>query len=183
MEEKRYVDWPYVIGLMLLPILVMLVLFGVKQVMEFSRYDPDYFTEEYLEQYEAPGAIATDLERALREGDMQLMAQLLATRKPPSPLAARPRLIYALLLSVEGDYFQYLYFDASDFTRVVQYVRERDGRYVASEADFYFYIDSGRWRGVAGPIAAAWWSLVVVYTVATYVYRRMAVARLKRYGR
>jgi hypothetical protein len=171
------------LGLVLLPVVVVLVLFGVKQVMELSRYDPAFFSGEYLERYETPGSVAIDLEQALREGDMQLMAELQATRTGPSALLPRSSLIFALLLSVEGDYFHYLYFDAADYSRVIEYVKERDGRYVASEPDFYFYMDSGRWRGVAAPIAAAWWSLVAVYTVATYIYRRMAVTRMERFGR
>jgi hypothetical protein len=167
----------------LLPVIVVLVIFGVKQVMELSRYDPAYFTDEYLERYNTPGSVAIDLERALRDGDMQLMAELLATRKAPSPLPDRPSLIFVFLLSVEGDYFHYLYFNADDYNRVIEFVKEYDGRYLASEPDLYFYVDSGRWRAVAAPIAAAWWSLVVVYTVATYVYRRMAVVRMERFGR
>jgi len=90
-------------------------------------------------------------------------------------------LLLIFLLSVDGDYFQYLYFNADDYNRVVQYVTEVGGRYVASEPDLYFYMDSGRWLGVAGPIATTWWILVTVFTAGVLVYRRTAVSRQKMY--
>jgi hypothetical protein len=177
MNKRRLIDWPYVIGLLLLPIAVVLVLHGVRAVQEQTRFDEAYFTGDYLSRYETPGSVAIDLEQALRHGDSQLMAELVATRGGPAPIVPRPSLIFVFLLSVEGDYFQYLYFTADDFNRVVQYVTEVDGRYVASEPDLYFYMDSGRWRGVAGPIAISWWILVTVFTAGVWVYRRMAVSR------
>ena len=181
MNKKRLIDWPYVVGLLLLPIAVVLVLHGVRAVQEQTRYDEAYFTEDYLNRYETPGSVAIDLEQALRHGDSQLMAGLVGTRGGPAPIEPRPSLIYIFLLSVDGDYFQYLYFNADDYNRVVQYVTEVRGRYVASEPDLYFYMDSGRWRGVAGPIAMSWWILVTVFTAGVLVYRRTAVSRQKMY--
>ena len=181
MNKKRLIDWPYVIGLLLLPIAVVLVLHGVRAVQEATRYDEAYFTDEYLRRYETPGSVAIDLEQALRHGDIQLMAGLVSTRGGPAPIEPRPSLIYVFLLSVDGDYFQYLYFNADDYNRVVQYVTKVGGRYVASEPDLYFYMDSGRWLGVAGPIATTWWILVTVFTAGVLVYRRMAVSRQEMY--
>ncbi|HEY4667880.1 MAG TPA: hypothetical protein VIH26_11300 [Anaerolineales bacterium] len=181
MNKKRLIDWPYVIGLLLLPIAVVLVLHGVRAVQEATRYDEAYFTDEYLRRYETPGSVAIDLEQALRHGDSQLMAGLVGTRGGPAPIEPRPSLIYVFLLSVDGDYFQYLYFNADDYNRVVQYVTKVGGRYVASEPDLYFYMDSGRWLGVAGPIATTWWILVTVFTAGVLVYRRMAVSRQEMY--
>jgi hypothetical protein len=181
MNKKRLIDWPYVIGLLLLPIAAVLVLQGIRAVQEQTRYDEVYFTGDYLSRYETPGSVAIDLEQALRHGDSQLMAELVGTRSGPAPIVPRPSLIYVFLLSVDGDYFQYLYFNADDYNRVVQYVTEVRGRYVASEPDLYFYMDSGRWRGVAGPIAMSWWILVTVFTAGVLAYRRMAVSRQQMY--
>ena len=181
MNKKRLIDWPYVIGLLLLPIAIVLILHGVRAVQELTRYDDAYFTQEYLDRYETPGSVAIDLEQALRHGDQQLMAELIGTRGGPRLIDPRPSLIYVFLLSVDGDYFQYLYFNADDYNRVVQYVTEVRGRYVASEPDLYFYMDSGRWRGVAGPIAISWWILVTVFTAGVLVYRRTAISRQQMY--
>ncbi len=182
MASKRLIDWPYVLGLLLLPVVVVGLLHVVKVIQGYTRYDPRYFDEDYRERYDTPGSVAIDLEQALREADHALMAELLGTRRGPSPLQPRPSLIFVFLLSAEGDYFQYLYFNADDYNRVIQYVTEHDGRYLATEPDLFFYIDSGRWLGVAGPIALTWWILVIVFTAGTYVYRRMAIVRLERYG-
>jgi len=181
MNKKRLIDWPYVIGLLLLPIVVVMILFGVRAIQGVTRYDEAYFTEAYLSRYETPGSVAIDLEQALRSGDSRLMSELVATRGGPAPIVPRPSLIYVFLLSVDGDYFQFLYFNADDYNRVVQYVTEVRGRYVASEPDLYFYMDSGRWRGVAGPIATTWWILVIVFTAGVFVYRQMGVSRQRMY--
>lgn len=181
--ERRYVDWPYVIGLVLLPVLAVILLFGINAIQGLSRFDPQYFTPTYLERYDNPGAVAIALEQALREGDRQLMAELLATRRGPEAMQPHPSLIFIFLLGIEGDYFEYLYLNTSDYNRVIQYVAQQDDRYVASEADLHYYLDSGRWTTVAAPIAATWWILVAVYTAATYVYRRMAAARRRMYDR
>lgn len=180
--KSRHVDWPYVIGLVLLPVAVVVLLYGVTLIQGLFRFDVDYFSETYLERYDTPGSVAIDLERALREGDQQLMSELLATRKGAEEMQPRPSLIFIFLLGIDGDYFQYLYLNTNDYNRVIQYVTEKDERYVVSEDDLYFYMDSGRWTGVAAPLAATWWSLVAVYTAATYVYRRTAAARQRMYG-
>ena len=183
MNEKKLVDWPFVIGLPLLPFAFLLVLFAIKIVQDFTRYDDGYFTEEYRARYETPSSAAFALEGALREADPELMTELLGTRAGPALMEPRPSLIYTFLLGTGGDYFQYLYFNAADYHRLVQYVKEENGRYVASELDLYFYIDSGRWQQVAGPLIAGWWLLVIVSTGGMFIYRYMARVRERRYGR
>lgn len=184
-ERKRrgYVDWPYVLGLTALPVLIVALLFGVRQIQELTRYDPAYFANEYLELYDTPGAVARALELALREGDATLMAELTGTKDLPTGLTPEPRLIFVFLLDVQGDYFQYLYFNSGNFNRVTENVKQHHDRYVVVEPGLYFYIDSGLWTAVAAPIAATWWILLVVYTAATYVYRRMAAARQRMFDR
>ena len=43
MKQKRLIDWPYVIGLILLPLAILLVLFVIKFVQDFTRYDDSFF--------------------------------------------------------------------------------------------------------------------------------------------
>ena len=181
MKKKRLIDWPFVIGLLLLPFSILLILFAKKIVQEFTRYDDRYFTEEYRARFETPGSVAIELEGALRDADEDLMAELLGTRAGPDAMEPRTSLIFVFLLNVEGDYFQYLYFNQDDYHRDVQNVKEVNGRYVTAEDDLYFYIDSGRWQEAAGPLIATWWVLVVVATGAMFVYRYMARVRESRY--
>jgi len=181
MKEKRLIDWPFVIGLLLLPFAVLLILFAIKIVQDFTRYDDRYFTEEYRIRFETPSSVAFELESALRDANDELMAELLGTRAGPDAMEPRPSLVYVFLLDREGDYFHYLYFNQDDYHRQVQYVKEENGRYVTAEDDLYFYIDSGRWKAVAGPLIATWWVLMIVATGVTYIYRYMERDRESRY--
>ena len=182
-EGVRLISWRKLLGLLILPLVILAVMVGITLIQGLTRYDPRFFTEEYLERYDTPGSVATALEQALREGDMDLMAELVGTRRGPRPIEPRPSLIFSLLLDVEEPYFTYLYFNAADYHRVPQYVKELNGRYVASETDFYFYWDSGGWRRVAGPVLITWWILVLVFFGGQYLYRRTALERQRIYGR
>jgi hypothetical protein len=181
MKERRLIDWPFVIGLLLLPFALLLIMFAIKVVQDFTRYDESYFTDEYREQYETPSSVAFALEGALRDADEELMRELLGTRAGPDAMEPRPSLVYVFLLDQVRGYFHYLYFNQDDFHREVQFIKEENGRYVASEDDLYFYIDSGRWQEVAGPIIVTWWVLMIVATAVMYTYRYMARVRETRY--
>ncbi len=181
MKDKRLVDWPFVIGLMMLPLAILLVLFAIRFVQDFTRYDDSFFTQEYQSRFETPSSVAFELEGALRDGDEDLMGELLGTRAGPDAMEPRPSLVYVFLLDRTGDYFHYLYFNQDDYHREIQFIKEVNGRYVASEDDLYFYVDSGRWKEVAGPLIATWWVLMIVTTGVVYTYRYMARVRESRY--
>ncbi len=125
--------------------------------------------------------MAFELEGAPREADEELMAELLGTKAGPDAMEPRPSLVYVFLLDRTGDYFHYLYFNQDDYHRQVQYVKEENGRYVTSEDDLYFYIDSGRWQAVAGPLIVGWWILVILSTGVLYIYRYIVRVRESRY--
>lgn len=182
MERDRLIDLPYVIGLVLVPLLVVGALFMVKGIQELTRWERVYFQEEYLERYESPGAVALDLESALRTGDTRLMAELRGTGRQPETLEARPRLTFIFLLGIDGDYFHYLYFNTDNYHRLVQHVKPRGERYVTVEEGLYYYMDSGQWVEVAAPLAATWWILTIVFTGGVYVYRLTARSRSRMYG-
>ena len=182
MNKEKYIDWPYFVGLMLVPFVVVGLLFIYAKIDEMTRYDPAFFTEEFLEKYSSPGPVAIALEPILREGDVDSIRELFGTRRGLIKLEARPDLIFVFLLEADEKYFHYLYFDSSNYNRVLQYIREWNGRYVLSRMDLYYYMDSGQWKVIAGPLAAAWWSLVIVVTAGVFVYRRTRTARMKMYG-
>ena len=182
MKKDKHIDWPYFSGLILIPVVVVAFLFIISVVQGLFRYDPAYFTEEYRARYDTPGSVAVDLERALQDGDENLMEELLGTRHSPKTMPARPDLVLTVMVSSSDKYFHYLYFETRSYRRDMRYVKERDGRFIASETDLYFYMDSGQWRKLAGPLAAIWWILVIVFTTAVYVYRRMAAVRKSMFG-
>ncbi len=182
-KRGRRIDWQYVVGLMLVPLVVAVLLAAGAWLQAARRYDPGYFTPEYVERYEAPGSVAIELEAVLRTGDRDHLQVLQATRGIPQAFSERPALILALLYNVEGDYFNYLYFDASNYERVIQHVREVDGRYVVVEEGLYFFFDSGRWLEFYAPIAATWWILVIVFTAGVWFFRYMRDVRLATFQR
>jgi hypothetical protein len=182
MNKEKYIDWPYFVGLMLVPIVIVGLLFVYAKIDERIRYDPAFFTEEFRDLYHSPGMVAIALEPILREGDVDSIRELFGTRRGIKRIEARPDLIFVFLLEADEKYFHYLYFDSSDYNRVLQYIREWNGRYVLSRMDLYYYMDSGQWRVIAGPLAAAWWSLVIVFTAGVYAYRRTRAARREMYG-
>jgi hypothetical protein len=182
MNKEKFIDWPYVVGLILVPLIVVGLLFLFAKIDEMTRYDQALFTEEYKELYHSPGMVAIALEPILREGDVDSIRPLLGTRRGLNRIEARPDLILVFLLDSDEKYFHYLFFDPSDYNRVMQYVREWNGRYVLSRMDLYYYMDSGQWKVLAGPLAAAWWSLVLVVTAGIYVFRRTRSMRQRLYG-
>ena len=177
MTSRRVIDWPYVIGLLMLPLFLAGALLLAGELLQLRRYEPAYFTPEYQRLYPTPDAVLYGLETALRDGNQKLMDELLASRKGSHPLAPRPRISFVFLSGALGDYTEYLFLDLKDYSRVVQYVRPQGGRYLAAEADFYFFMDSGKWVEVAGPLAALWWLLLLVFTAGIYVYRKLAAVR------
>jgi hypothetical protein len=177
MNRHKLIDWPYVLGLLALPLVLAGLALLAGKLQQIRRYDPMYFRPEYTRLYPTPDAVLYGLEIALRDGDQQLMDELLATRRGSQPLAPRPKISFVFLAEPQGEYLEYLFLDLQDYSRVVQYVRPQGNRYIAAEADFYFFMDSGKWLEVAGPLAALWWLVLVVFTAGVYVYRRLALAR------
>ena len=183
MKKERTLDWPFIILLYLAPLIIVVLLFIAAGVARLFRYDPAYFEEYHLRRYDTPGSIATGLERALSQGDTTLMAELQATRFDPAPLEARPNLVFSYLIDIEAGYYNYLYWDTSDFRRVAQRVHQVQGRYVVSPEDLNYWMSSGRWQEVAGPIAVLWWLTLSLTTAVMWVYRHFDRERRRIYSR
>ena len=138
-------------------------MFIISVLMGMTRYDEAYFTDEYTARYSSPGPVAAALEQALRTGDEELLTELHGTSYVPS-VEKNENLIFSILISVENDYFNYMYWDTRTFARITQYVTKVGERYVASEPDLYYYMQSGRWASVVGPLAVLWWIMILIYT-------------------
>jgi hypothetical protein len=182
MNKERLIDWPYVIGLLALPVILLGIAFLIAAISGLTKYDPTFFQEPFLERYATPGEVARQLEVAIHNGDAALLQELRGTRSAPRNFEAQPSVILTILLETDEKYFHYLFFDTSNYRRQMEYIKELDGRYVVANQDLHFHFDIGWWRGVAGPIAIVWWLLVLTFTLVVYVYRRTAVMRQDMYG-
>lgn len=153
---RRIVPWRWVLIVALLPLVVLGLLALSMKVFGLVRYDPAYFTEPFLREYETPGAAARALETALQTNDQALLAELQGLRWP-ARFETAPSMIFIMLWEHTDRYVTYLYFDIKTYERHPHYFEQVKGRWVASPDDLYYYMNSGRWQVVFLPIAIVWW--------------------------
>jgi hypothetical protein len=182
MKTQRLIDRQYVFGLLLLPFALLALAFLVKWVQGLVRYDPVYFSAEYLERYEVPSGLLTDAETALRQGDAALFAQIQGTRQAPRGVEPLPNVRFLIYWDQYGKYSDYLFMDTRNYHRYMQHVKLFRGRYVSVPEGFYYYLDSGRWTYIFGPLLAIWWLIVILFTIGVWIYRSMAAVRKDMYG-
>lgn len=182
MKTRRLIDWQYVLGLMLLPVSILVIAFLISWIQGLVRYDPTYFTDEYLKRYAAPSELLMDLETALRNGDSALLAAVQGTQNVPQRLEPLPNVRFLVFWKFDGKYNDYLFMDTTNYHRYMQHVKLVKGRYVNIPETIHFYMDSGRWIQTFGPIMAIWWLVVILFTVVVWVYRHMAAVRQDIFG-
>lgn len=182
MREQNTVRWRTQlakgISLALAPLLIAAIYVLAVNIHSLYRYDQAYFNAEYQEIYHSPGTIARALEHALRNGDAQLYSELTGLRGKARTVPPRPSIVLSILIDVDDrDYFHYLYFDINTYLRETHYIKEVNGRWVATPQDAYFYFDSGQWTKVFAPLAAVWWAVFMVVVLAVNVSRSAARTR------
>lgn len=182
METRRLIDWQYVLGLLLLPFLFLALAFLVKWVQGLNRYEPAYFSEGYLERYAVPSELLMDLETALRQGDAVLLTEAQGTRRVPTNLEPLPNVRFLILWDKNDKYSDYLFMDTKNYHRYMHHLKLVRGRYVSVPEGLFFYMDSGLWVNVFGPLLAIWWLIVALFTAGVWVYRRMAAVRQEMYS-
>ncbi len=173
MREYRTLDWPYIVGLLLLPIAVLVIFLVAGWVDGLFRFHPDYFSSPYLEKFREPTSVLTELEKALRQGDVDSLKAIEGTRRASTHLEPLPNVRFMIFWESDGKYTDYLFMDTKNYHRYMQHLKFHQGRYVRVPDGLYFYVDSGRWVRTFGPIAAIWWILVILFTAVFYVYRSM----------
>lgn len=183
MKNKKLIDWPYVIGLMLIPVILACGYLLVTWLVGLVRYDPAYFTEEYLKKYSVPSTLLDDLETAIRNGDGSLMAQIQGTRSIPDDLEPLPNVRFMIYWSADKKYTDYLFMDMKNYHRYIQHLRIVNGRYVQVPEGAYFLADSGHWKSAFGPLAEMWWLIVILFTLGIWLSRSMAAYREKVFGK
>ena len=121
---SRWIDWPYVIGLLLLPFLIMGGILSAGFLQGLFRYNQDYFKPHYQDLYAAPNKLITDLETALREGDESLLAETQGTSKAEIKAGANPNLRFMIMIESSGKYLDYLFMDTSNYKRYPQHLKQ-----------------------------------------------------------
>lgn len=181
MKKRIWTDPRTALVAALLPLVLAGVTALIAEVQHRGRYDPAYFTAEYREKYDSPGAVARALGQALKTEDEDLLAELQGLREP-IPLHTAPSMIFVMLLDSDERYYTYLYFDMDTYHRYAYTVEEVDGRWVVVPEDLYFYFHSGRWLRVFLPVTLTWWSLIAVFVLGTWIFRASARLRARFYG-
>lgn len=151
-------------------------------IQALFRYDNAYFTPQYQKRYDAPSTVAVELEKIIRTGDFGALAEITGLRKRINPPKPDPNIRLTVLMKVDdAGYFHYLYFDTKTYERSTFYVKKVMGRYVMVPQDAYFYLDSGQWKVVFGPLATIWWVLLGVTMFGLFIYRAAAKFRNSEY--
>lgn len=155
---NRYIDLRRILVVALLPLVLLGMLAIATQVHGMLRYDPEYFTETYLERYSRPELVAKALEVAIQTGDRTLLAELQGLRSPRA-FAMAPSIELAMLSERSDPYITYLYVDQRTYDRYPHHLEQFEGRWIVSPTDLYYYMRSGEWQRLFLPAALAWWIL------------------------
>lgn len=176
------IDWTYVIGLLLLPIMIMGAILLAGLIQGLTRYNYGYFNQDYQQRYAVPNNLITDLETALREGNEDLMAEIQGTRNAEIKTGANPNLRFMIMLESSGKYLDYLFMDTTNYRRYPQHLKQLNGRYIRVPEGLFYAVDSRQWISTFFPLAALWWMLVILFTISVWFYRLMANYRQRRLG-
>jgi hypothetical protein len=143
--------------------MVALGYFMYINTQETFRYDEQYFTPNYQEKYNSPGAVARELEGALKVGNQQLLKELRGIHRDPGVLEPKPTLVLSILIDVDdAGYFHYLFFDFDTYRRSIYYIIDVRERWVLVPEDLYFYWQTGRWLDFYIPLALTWWFILII---------------------
>jgi len=182
MKLRKLVDWPYVIGLLLLPFFIMGIFLLLAFIQDMTRYNRHFFSPEFRERYAVPNGVITDLENALRSADSELLSEIQGTRSVPEQLIPNPNLRFMIMLEADGKYFDYLFMDTTNYQRFPQHLKQVNGRYVRVPEGLYYLVDSRKWVSTFFPLAAIWWLIVILFTTGVWFFRVMAAYRRKQFG-
>jgi hypothetical protein len=177
-EFLRRYHWRLVAAL---PLALSALFALVVLALSFFRYQPAYFSQIYVERYPQPGSAALALDQALRTANRELLAELEGLRWTV-PLATSPTLNLTVLLETDNRYHYYLYFDTRTYERHTYAVEKVRGRWVVAPPDAHFYLCSGRWLRVAGPVTVLWWFLEITVLLMRWIFRASARYREGMYG-
>jgi len=178
---KMHVRFRWILLVALLPLALLGLAALAMEVYGLVRHDPVFFAQPYVERYDTPGSVARTLESALQTDDRALLAELQGLRLP-AEFETGPSLIFVMLLEHTDRYVTYLYFDMQTYERHPHYFEEVKGRWVVASADLYYYLHSGRWKGVFLPLAIVWWVVGFIVIGMVWGFRVSKRLREQLYG-
>jgi hypothetical protein len=175
-EGNRWpVTLPPGLGAVLVVVAVPFVVLGLLvlgvQLHGLARYDPAYFTGEYLEKYGQPSQVVRILEQGLQLGNGALLAELQGLRRP-SQFQTASTVSFVKLWERTGRYETYLYVDLYTYERYEHHLEQVRGRWVVAPEDLRYLLYSGRWRTFFYPAALAWWVLGLTALAFLWLLRR-----------
>jgi hypothetical protein len=153
----------------LTPFILLGVVVSVAKIYGLVRYDPAYFTEPYLAEYDTASAVAKALESALQTDDQALLAELQGLRVP-GRFDTSPTITWVQLWARTGRYITYLYFDVSAYKPYLYHIEERRSRWVVSPSDMVYFVESGEYRRVFLTFSLTWWISGMVAIVLVYLF-------------
>ncbi len=164
----------------IVPLVVLGIYVLVVQLFRLVRYDPVYFSDAYIQEYDTPESVFTTLEQALQSGDQETLAELQGLRWPRAFPTGNIR--WRNCEEIGADYYSYLYQDFGTWERYVYHTIYIGGRWIAAPSDADFYLRSGHWVRTFGPAAILWWSIEIAVVLSLVIYRAMARFREAIHG-
>lgn len=153
----------------LTPFILLGMVVSLAKAYGLVRYDPAYFTEPYLVEYNTPGAVAKALESALQTDDQVLLAELQGLRFP-GRFDTSPTITWVQQWARTERYITYLYFDVSAYKPYLHQIEEKRGRWVVSPPDVYYFVESGEYKRVFLTFSLTWWLSGMVAIVLVYLF-------------
>jgi hypothetical protein len=163
----------WVLAAIVLPFAVLGLVVLALEGVEPGRFDPAYFVEPYSARYSTPGATVKAMERALRRGEPELLAELQGLNRP-AEFGTSPAMAFVELWERRGRYSIYLFLDRQTYERYLIPFEQVDGRWVAGPRDLRYYVHSGLWRGFFLRATGGWWALVAIGGSLVWLGRKSA---------
>jgi hypothetical protein len=164
-----------------LPFVVLGLLVLAAKLHSLVRYDPAYFTPDYLDKYGQASRVVRILEQALQIGNDSLLAELQGLRWP-GHLETGSTISFVKLSERTGHYVTYLYVDMYSYERYEYHLEQAHGRWVVAPEDVRYLLYSGQWKAFFLPAAIVWWVLGLAALTFLWRLRRSEALRSRLFG-
>ncbi len=154
----------------ILPLVVAAAFTAAVRMSNADRFDPSYFTPEFVKKYSSADSVVLDLEKALREDDKELMAALQGLRQPVTYPTGAKMSLERLSPTQNTRYMDALIIDRQTYQARGYHLGLIQGRWVVTPDDAFYYVDSGHWAAAWLPMALIWWLAEAVTILMLLIY-------------